>query len=171
MRPGELIGLQRGDVDLRAGKLMVRRSRTLHEDNAPKTADSERTIDLHPAVVDVLRPLKPLHATEETPVFLNLTGGRLYGDSFAKHEWHRALRSTNIRPRKFYATRHTFCSLALSDGKPPQWVAEYVGTSLEMLHRHYGAFIKNPVAATMLDFLGSLDGGGDPPPKSHRDRS
>ena len=50
------------------------------KDNAPKTTDSERTIDLHPAVVDVLRCLKPLHATDETPVFLNVGGGRIYGE-------------------------------------------------------------------------------------------
>lgn len=173
-RPGELVGLQWGDVDIQAGKLMVRRSRTLHEDNAPKTEGSERTIDLHAAVVAVLARLKPLHATDTTPVFLNADGRVIYGDSFAKHEWHRALRATGVRPRKFYSTRHTFISLALSDGRPPQWVAEYVGTSLAMLHKHYATFIQNPAADDMLSFLGALDDGGgsaSPGPTTDRDSS
>jgi integrase len=173
-RPGELIGLQWEDVDIQAGKLMVRRSRTLHEDNAPKTEGSERTIDLHAAVVAVLTRIKPLHATDSTPVFLNTDGRVIYGDSFVKHEWHRALRATGVRPRKFYSTRHTFISLALSDGRPPQWVAEYVGTSLAMLHKHYAAFIKNPAADDMLSFLGALDGGAGrdfPGPETDRDTS
>ncbi len=157
-RPGELVGLQWGDVDLRAGKLMIRRSRTLHEDNAPKTTGSERTIDLHAAVVAALGRLKPLHATDIMPVFLNTDGRVIYGDSFVKHEWHRALRASGVRPRKFYSTRHSFISLALSDGRPPQWVAEYVGTSLAMLHKHYAAFIRNPAADDLLMFLGALDG-------------
>ena len=175
MRPGELVGLRWGDVDLQRGKLMVRRSRTLHEDNAPKTEGSERTIDLHVAVVESLRQRKPLHATDDTLVFLNAEGRPIFGDSFTKHEWHRALRAKGIRPRKFYATRHTFISLALSDGKPPQWVAEYVGTSVAMIVKHYGAFIENPAAGNMLDFLGSLDrsvGGSESPrPESDRDTS
>ena len=124
-RPSELIALRWGDVDPRTHKLMVRRSRTLHEDNAPKTEGSERTIDLAPAVADVLARLKPLHATDEAFVFTNSEGRPIFGDSFTKHEWHRALRSAGVRPRKFYATRHTFISLALSRGARPKWVAEY----------------------------------------------
>jgi hypothetical protein len=58
----------------------VRRSRTLHEDNAPKTEGSERTIDLHPAVAAVLGRLKPMHATDTTPDFLNTDGRVIYGD-------------------------------------------------------------------------------------------
>jgi hypothetical protein len=52
-RPSELVGLRWGDVDLRAGKLLIRRSRTFGEDNAPKTSGSERTIEMAPFAVDV----------------------------------------------------------------------------------------------------------------------
>ena len=44
LRTAELVGLRWGDVDLRADKLHVRRSRTMGEDNAPKTRKSRRTI-------------------------------------------------------------------------------------------------------------------------------
>jgi integrase len=140
-RPSELIALRWSDVDTRTRKLMVRRSRTLHEDNAPKTEGSERTIDLAPAVANVLAQIKPLHATDDAFVFMNSDGRPIFGDSFTKHEWHRALRSAGVRPRKFYATRHTFISLALSRGARPKWVAEYVGTSVAMIEKHYGRYI------------------------------
>src|SRR2546427_9215616 len=44
LRTAELVGLRWGSVDLRGGKLHVRCSRTMGEDNAPKTRKSRRTI-------------------------------------------------------------------------------------------------------------------------------
>ena len=120
------MALRWGDVDLRTAKLMVRRSRTLGEDNAPKTAASERTIDLARTVVDVLRGVKPLHVTDEDFVFRNTEGRPIFADNFGKY-WHPALRAVGVRPRKFYATRHTFISVALTRGVRIKWLAEYVG--------------------------------------------
>lgn len=139
-RPSELIALRWGDVDLRGGKLMIRRSRTLNEDNATKTSASERTIDLAPIVVEALRQVKPLHATDETFVFTNTAGRPIFVDNFGK-TWHPALRATGIRPRKFYATRHTFISLALTRGVRIKWLAEYCGTSVAMIESHYGRYL------------------------------
>src|SRR5262249_6769897 len=49
--------------------------------------------------------------------------------------------TTSIRPRKFYATRHTFISVALSKGANLKWVARYCGTSVEMIDEHYGKWL------------------------------
>jgi hypothetical protein len=76
--------------------------------------------------------------TPDTFVFTTPTGLPLDTDRFVELRWHRALRATGIRPRKFYGTRHTFISVALSRGCNPKWVAKYCGTSLEMLDKHYG---------------------------------
>ena len=46
-----------------------------------------------------------------------------------------------MRPRRFYATRHTFISVALSHGDNRLEVAEYCGTSMKMIDKHYGAWI------------------------------
>jgi hypothetical protein len=48
-----------------------------------------------------------------------------------------------MRPRKFYATRHTFISDALSQGANIKWLAEYCGTSVAMIEKHYGRYIKS----------------------------
>jgi len=85
------------------------------------------------------------------------------------HEWHRALRALNLRPRKFYATRHAFISLVLTRGARIKWVAEYVGTSVEMIERHYGRYLGADTASQ----LALLDGEGRESPRraEHRDSS
>ena len=54
-----------------------------------------------------------------------------------------ALRACGVRARKFYATRHTFISDGLSHGLNIKWVAEYCGTSVAMIEKHYGRYIKS----------------------------
>ncbi len=56
--------------------------------------------------------------------------------------WGRSLRALNIKPRKFYATRHTFISIALTAGVPLMVIAEHCGTSVTMMERHYGRFLQ-----------------------------
>ena len=80
----------------------------------------------------------PLHATDETILFTTPTGRPIDEERFVEKHWHRAIRATGIRPRKFYATRHTFISAALSKGASLKWVARYCGTSVEMIDEHYG---------------------------------
>jgi integrase len=87
------------------------------EDNPPKTKRSHRTIRLLPDVVAVLRAMPaPLHATDETFLFTTPTGRPIDEERFVEKHWHRAIRATRIRPRKFQATRHTFISVALNKG-------------------------------------------------------
>ena len=89
----------------------------------------------------MLRGAQPLHVTPDSFVFTTPTGLPLDTDRFVELRWHRALRATGTRPRKFYATRHTFISVALSRGCKAKWVAKYCGTSLEMLDKHYGRWM------------------------------
>jgi integrase len=157
-RPSELVGLRWGDVDLRAGKLLIRRSRTFGEDNAPKTRGSERTIDLAPFVVDVLRAEKPLHVRDDDFVFLNPEARPIDVKVFTQWTWNPALRRLNLRPRKFYATRHTFISVALTRGWNLKALAEYCGTSVAMIERHYGRYLAGDMQA-QLRLLGAPRSG------------
>ena len=61
----------------------------------------------------------------------------------AKEILDRALRACNLRPRKFYATRYTFISVGLFQGLNIKWLAEYCGTSVAMIEKHYDRYIKN----------------------------
>jgi integrase len=143
MRPSEATALRWGDVDLAAGRAEITKSRHLGMESAPKTRASQRTISLLPTVVELLGFLKPLNAIETDYVFCEATGKPIDASEWRKRHWSKALRAKEIRPRKFYATRHTYISVALSHGVNIKWIAEQCGTSVEMIERNYGRFIRS----------------------------
>ena len=139
-RPSELLALRWGDIDLRAGFLSISKSRYLG-DGATKTIGSDRLIRLLPSVLEVLNRIKPLQASEQSYVFLNQQGNPLNFHTWRGGIWYRILRGLEIRPRKPYSTRHTFISVGLSKGVNIKWLAEYCGTSVAMIEKHYGKYI------------------------------
>ena len=68
-RPSEAAALKWGSVDLIHGKAGVSWSRTMGEENAPKTRASKRTLSLLPNVVDLLKSMLPLHVRAGDYVF------------------------------------------------------------------------------------------------------
>lgn len=100
-----------------------------------------------PWVIDLLKRLpRRLHSDGEEFVFLTPEGkpmtdtwwpkrgaARRPVDDESKGIWFRCLRSLGIRPRKFYPTRHTFIAWALSEGANLKGLAEYCGTSVQMI--------------------------------------
>jgi integrase len=142
-RPSEIIALRWGDIDLGSGTLSISKSYYMDEVGPTKTVASERVIALGMPVIEALEAIKPLHVIETDLVFKNIEGRPINEDKWRKKYWYRALRPCNIRPRKFYATRHTFISDALSQGANIKWLAEYCGTSVAMIEKHYGRYIKS----------------------------
>jgi integrase len=156
MRTAEAIGLRWGKVDLRRGRLSVDVSRTLGEDNAPKTKRSQRTIPLRPEVVAALRTCCPLRVAEGAFVFTTEKGTPLNEERFVDKHWRAALRATNTRPRKFYATRHTFITQTLQAGAISiKKVADYCGTSVEMIEKHYADWMEPETAAELAGLGGT----------------
>lgn len=137
-RPSEATGLTWQHVDLRTGRVTIAQSRVRGHVSATKTAASSRTITLAPHLVDLLRDRQPLVAQPEDCVFVNTHGKPIEQRAFASYDWPRALRICGVRHYPLYACRHTYISQAISAGANPKHVAEYVGTSLEKIDRHYG---------------------------------
>ena len=50
----------------------------------------------------------------------------------------RCLRGLSTGPRKFYTTRQTFIAWALSEGANLKGLAEYCGTSVQMIEQSAG---------------------------------
>lgn len=168
MRPGEAIGLRRQALDLKNGKLSILVSRSYGEDNAPKTVRSKRTITLLPDVVRVLREMpRPAVPRPDDFVFTTPQGRPVDLDRFVDEHWHRALSATGIRPRKFYATRSSFISTALTKGANLKWLADYTGTSVEMIEKHYGRYLQ--ADAGQLALLAAGGKAGCPTPSTDRD--
>jgi len=141
MRPSEALGLYWSDVDLRRGEISILKSRYLGAESGTKTEGSERVIKLHPNVAGILKAIKPLHVAEDTPVFLNHEGEPINFHTWRSKTWYRALRAKEIRVRKPYTMRHTFISVGLTNGVKIKWLAEYCGTSVAMIEKHYGKYL------------------------------
>jgi integrase len=142
MRPSEMAALRWGTIDTANGTISIVGSRYLGSEGAPKTRDSGRTVKMIAEVCAVLRGLKPLRVGPDDYVFTNVkNGGPINQSEWPKDHWRAALRGTGVRPRKFYATRHTFISIALTRGVNLKWLAEYCWTSVMMIERNYGRFL------------------------------
>jgi integrase len=155
MRPSEALALRWGDVDLRRREVMITKSRYLDEEAGTKTAASERTIRLLQDLANLLATIKPLHVTEETHVFLNQDGQPINFHTWRAKTWYRALRAKKVRERRPYTMRHTFISLGLTTGVNPKWLADYCGTSLTMIEKHYGKYIRNDADEQLNRMIGT----------------
>lgn len=140
-RPSEATALRHSDLNTDTGMCRITRSRVGGEEDEPKTAGSRRTIQVVPAVLGELRRLAVLRPDPDGYVFTAPTGGPIDQKQFAQREWAAALRLLEIRPRKFYATRHTFLSIGVSLGRNFKWLATYCGTSARMIDRHYAIYL------------------------------
>ena len=158
-RPSETAALRIGDIDLRLATVSITKSRSQQHEAAPKTEKSVREIKILPNVLDVLRSMpSPLHVDENTYFFRNPDGGPITTQWWPKKSWYPVLRALGVRPRKFYATRHTFISVATSKGCNLKWVAEYCGTSVEMIEKSYGKYIADDGANPLLRSLEEAKG-------------
>ncbi len=143
MRPSEATALRWSDADLSLGKVSITKSRHMKAEAPTKTSASVRTVTLLPATIEVLNQLYPLRATEQDHIFLDVHGNPFETQKWMGRHWSKALRASGIRQRKFYYTRHTYISIALSVGVNIKWLAEQCGTSVAMIEKHYGRYIKD----------------------------
>jgi integrase len=143
LRPSESAGIRLGNIDLKSGRLSIIRSRNLGEDNRTKTRASRRTITLFPNVLEVLMKIPRIGTTEQSQLFTNTEGGVIVPDNFRSQYWYNALTALKIRPRKFYCTRHTFISVMLLHNENINRVADYAGTSVQMIDKHYRRFMSD----------------------------
>ena len=69
-------------------------------------------------------------------------GGLLNLDNFRRREWAPAIEaSATPRPARIYDMRSTFASNAIAAGVAIFELARVMGTSIEMIERHYGTLL------------------------------
>jgi integrase len=90
---------------------------------------------LLPTVIELITVSKQLRVTENTYVFTNTEGSPLDADQWREDYRYKALRAIGIRERKFYATRHTYISVALTAGAKIKWISQQCGTSVAMIDK------------------------------------
>jgi integrase len=137
LRPEELFGLHRSDVDREAGLLHVRRrfsGGVLKEGG--KTASSVRAVPLRAVAIAALDGM-PLRI--DTPIlFPAPRGGYIDIEKFRHREWTPALRAAGIDHRPVKAMRHTFATWAIESGRIElSYLARIMGTSVRELEDTY----------------------------------
>jgi integrase len=132
LRQGELLALRWSDVDLVAGRLVVRRSVWRGILGPPKGGRS-REVALSPEAV---RSLKAHRHLRGELVFCT-DGGRMFTKNECKHPLWRACKRAGLRRIGWHVLRHTFASHLVMRGAPLKAVQELLGhATIEMTMRY-----------------------------------
>jgi integrase len=153
LRPSELFGLDRRDVDRQCGVVYVRRAYANGLIKHTKTRLSTRAVPLQ---AKALEALDRLPASQNPILFPNMRGGRIDFRIFGRKHWRPAQIKAAIDPvRGLYDVRHTYATFALRAGVPVLAVSRFMGTSIAMIDRHYGHLANDSRehAVSLLDAL------------------
>ena len=159
LRTSEMVGLDWSAVDFDAGVVTVSKVKTQKSKNmeVPKTRGSARKVKLLAGAVEALQAQKQHTFLGRAEVFQDPRWLRRWtGDQPIRNMWLKTLKAAEVRYRRPYQTRHTYASMMLSSGEPPQWVAAQLGhTSTQMITRTYGRFMPEalPDAGSRADAL------------------
>lgn len=137
LRPGEMLGLQWGDLDLNSdpGSLRVRRTLGVSKGGgtyfkAPKTPASRRTLALHWEATDALAAQKERLAAEGLPtgaqdlVFPSKTGNPMSRNNLLQRHLKPALADAGLPELTLHELRHTFASIMLHEWHVPSAVVQ-----------------------------------------------
>ena len=153
LRPSELFGLDKRDVDRQLGVVYVRRAYANGRLTHTKTRLSTRAVPLQAKARDALGRLP---ASDNPILFPNMRGGRIDFRIFGRKHWRPAQIKAGIEPvRGLYDLRHTYATFALRAGVPVFAVSRFIGSSIAMIDRHYGhlAHDSREHAVSLLDAL------------------
>ena len=133
LRPGEVVALQPGDLDVGRAVLRIDRTWSLGKVKPPKTWEC-RTVDLNAATLALLQQHRGLLATETLAagwgeaawLFPSATNTPLDESNLTK-VFHRILKAAKLPHFRVYDLRHTFASLLLSAGAPLLYVSQQLG--------------------------------------------
>lgn len=137
-RTGEIIALDWSDLQ-KGVVLRIERSRVRSTIKSTKT-DRPRSVTLPQWLARYLR--EQPERFRGGPILVNQYG-RPYARGNKLLEKHRKLvESLGIRYRTPYAWRSTYASLALMDGASPEFVAQQLGHSVQVMRKHYAKWIE-----------------------------
>lgn len=136
LRPSELFGLERRDVDRAAKVLHVRR--VLVGGALRPYGKTPHALRVVPLAQKALEVLAEHPARIDTPLlFSTRIGTPIDLHRWRARHWTPALKAAGLGHRGPYAMRHTYASWAIAAGLPTFEIATTMGTSLEQLSKTY----------------------------------
>ena len=131
-RIGEAIELRWRDVDLDFGIARVYRVKTGGEPTDLEISDRLRDVlrdEFAGRLREAMRRGSPDEPVDETLVFRNARGGRIYSENFRRQVWNPVVLEAfgghrHVTP---HCLRHTWASLHLARGTPLPWIQEQGG--------------------------------------------
>ena len=147
LRPGEQRGLRWSDVRLAEGAVRVR---------GTKTDGSARPVPVVGEALAVLARRSAERAGEgDGPVFVGVRGGAVEMRFLSKRL--QGLAETAGVPKNVtaYSLRHSYGTRMAAAGVPLLDLARIMGTSVQMIERHYGHYCPERGAAHVLRVFGS----------------
>ncbi len=140
LRPEELFGLERRDVDRENAVLSV--ERVYSQGVLKPCLKSDRQRRRVPLRARVLEALDAMPTRIDTPVlFPAADGDRIKLPTFRLRHWTPALRAAGIDHRRVYDTRHTFAAWSIRAGVQLFYLSRIMGTSVAMIDATYGHLV------------------------------
>ena len=137
LRPQELFGLERRDVDLHEGVLSV--ERVFSQGRAKACKKSERQRRRVPLRARVVAAIEAMPRRIDTPLlFPAARGGPIDLEKFRYRDWTPAVKAAGLDHRRVYDCRHTFATWALAGGMQLFYLARIMGTSIVQIDATYG---------------------------------
>jgi|RhiMetdeSRZDD1v2_1073273.scaffolds.fasta_scaffold451042_1 integrase len=141
-RLNEAFGLKWKNVNLLSGFLSVRKGHVRGKDKDPKTEVAIRDVEITPGMMEALKQQKRFSFLAGEYVFVTETGAVLDVNNFRRRVWIPALKKAELDYRYPYQCRHTFATQMIEENRNPMWIANQMGTSLEMLFSTYAVYFK-----------------------------
>ena len=141
-RPNEAMGLKWSSVNFATSILSVRVGHVLGKDKDPKTEAAIRDVDITAGMIRALKRQKVLSYLAHSYVFVTETGQPMDVSNFRARIWEPALKRVGLKYRYPYQARHTFATRMIGLRRDPLWIANQMGTSLEMLFKHYAVYFR-----------------------------
>lgn len=144
-RTSEAIGLQWKHVSENFKSIYFYESLTRGERKNTKT-NKNRYFPCNKNLELFLKSIKPANALPDDLIFPSPKGTSIDDHNFSQRAWKAILEDANVKHRKPYNTRHTFCSHCADAGMSAVEIAELVGNSPEVvLNRYTGVINKKEV--------------------------
>jgi len=154
-RQGELLGLKWTDVDWFNKQIHIQRTFNKARWYKPKTKESNRKIDLGPAMMAELKKwMLACPPNDLDLIFPNGAGKPLCQSHMLSRYFFPAMKKAEIPRIRFHDSRHTFASLLIEQGENIKYIQSQLGhSSPDVTLRVYAHLMKptNPKAALRLE--------------------